>query len=150
MNKEPIKIIVKNKKASFNYFLSDPIECGIELKGTEVKSIMNHSMSIDDAYVMIKKGEVFLINSHIAEYEKGNIFNHDTKRPRKLLLHKNEIRKYESKLQKEGTTLVPTKVYFSKGKCKVEIALGKGKKLYDKRETIKQRDISREISKAGK
>ena len=150
MQKEGIKVIVNNKKASFNFFLSDFIECGIELRGTEVKSIMNHQVNIDDAYVIIRNEEVFLINSNVAEYEKGNIFNHEAKRPRKLLMHKYEIRKYQQKIIKDGYTLIPTKIYFRNGKCKVEIALGKGKKLFDKRETIKQRDISRELDKAGK
>ena len=135
-----IKIIITNKKASFNYFLSDFLECGIELKGTEVKSILNHNVSINDSYVVIRNQEAFIINMNIAQYEKGTYFNHEELRKRKLLMHKYEIRKYEQKTIKGGYTIVPTKIYFKNGKCKVEIALAKGKKLFDKRETIKKRD----------
>ena len=133
-----IKIIITNKKASFNYFLSDFLECGIELKGTEVKSILNHNVSINDSYVVIRNQEAFIINMNIAQYEKGTYFNHEELRKRKLLMHKYEIRKYEQKTIKGGYTIVPTKIYFKNGKCKVEIALAKGKKLFDKRETIKK------------
>ena len=133
-----IKIINNNKKASFNYFLSDFLECGIELKGTEVKSILNHNVSINDSYVVIRNQEAFIINMNIAQYEKGTYFNHEELRKRKLLMHKYEIRKYEQKTIKGGYTIVPTKIYFKNGKCKVEIALAKGKKLFDKRETIKK------------
>ena len=142
-----IKIVTVNKKASFNYFLSEFLECGIELKGTEIKSLRVHGASLSDAYVVIRNEEMEIINMHIAAYEQGNIFNHDPLRTRKLLLHKNEILWFEKEIKTGGFTIVPTKVYFSKGKAKVEIALAKGKKNYDKRETIKNRDIKREMEK---
>ena len=140
-----IKIIAQNKKASFNYFLSDFTECGIVLQGTEIKSLRVHSCNLSDAYVVFRNGEAELLNVHIPVYEKGNIFNHDPLRTRKLLLHKKEIRWFTDKIQRGGFTVVPTKIYFSRGKAKVEIALAKGKKAYDKRETIKKRDIEREM-----
>ena len=142
-----IKIIATNKKAHFNYFLSDFTECGISLKGTEIKSLRVHSCSIGDAYVIIRNGEAEIINMYIKEYDHGNLFNHDPLRNRKLLLHKKEIRNLEFKMKKEGYTVVPTKIYFSHGKAKVEIALAKGKKLYDKRQTMKERDIQRDMDR---
>ena len=142
-----IKIIASNKKAFFNYFLSDFIEAGIELKGTEIKSLRVTGATLNDAYVVIRNGEAELLNMHIKAYEQGNIFNHDPLRTRKLLLHKKEIRFLEQKIKTQGYTVVPTKVYFSHGRAKVEIALAKGKKLYDKRETIKKRDLDREMAK---
>ena len=142
-----IKIITTNKKAHFNYFLSDFLECGIELKGTEIKSLRVNGASIGDSYVVIRNGEAEIINMHIKAYEQGNIFNHDPLRNRKLLLHKREIRNLEMRINREGYTVVPTKIYLSRGKAKVEIALAKGKKNYDKRESIKKRDIEREIAK---
>ena len=144
MNKS-IKIIAQNKKASFNYFLSDFTECGIVLQGTEIKSLRVHNCSLNDAYVVFRNGEAELLNVHIPIYEQGNIFNHDPLRTRKLLLHKKEIRWFADKVQRGGFTVVPTKVYFSHGKVKVEIALAKGKKDYDKRDSIKQRDIERSL-----
>lgn len=146
MNKETpgIKIISVNKKASFNYFLSDFLECGIALLGTEIKSLRVHGCSLADAYVVTRGEELEVINMHINPYDQGNIFNHDPLRNRKLLLHKKEIRWFMDKIKRGGFTIVPTKVYFKKGRAKVEIALAKGKKLFDKRETIKQRDLDRE------
>lgn len=138
------KIVSINRKAYFNYFLSDFTECGIVLKGTEIKSLREHSCSLADSYVIVRNNEMEILNMHINPYEKGNIFNHDPLRTRKLLLHKKEIIYFNEKTKKGGYTIVPTKVYLSKGKAKVEIALAKGKKLYDKRETIKKRDIDRE------
>ena len=149
-NKDSIKILVSNKKAHFNYFLSDFLECGIELFGTEIKSIKNHGCSINDAYCVIKNNEMFIINMNIAPYEKGTVYNHDPLRSRRLLLHKNEILKFNNRVIKDGYTIIPTKIYLKKGMCKVEIALGKGKKLYDKRETITQRDDERNMAKAIK
>ena len=149
-NKDSIKILVSNKKAHFNYFLSDFLECGIELFGTEIKSIKNHGCSINDAYCVIKNNEMFIINMNIAPYEKGTVYNHDPLRSRRLLLHKNEILKFNNRVIKDGYTIIPTKIYLKKGMCKVEIALGKGKKLYDKRETIKQRDDERNMAKVIK
>ena len=147
MDSKGIKIISSNKKAHFNYFLSDYTECGIALKGTEIKSLRIHACNISDAYVIIRNGEAEIINMHISTYEQGNIFNQDPLRTRKLLLHKKEIKWFADKVQRSGFSIVPTKVYFHKGKCKVEIALAKGKHNYDKRETIKQRDIDRKIRK---
>ena len=133
-----------NRKAKFNYEIIDEIEAGIELKGTEIKSIRKGSASLDDSYARIKKGEVFLTNMYIAKYEEGNIFNHDERRERKLLLHKNEINKLNKQIELNKYTLVPLKVYIVRNKAKVLIALARGKKLYDKRETIKKRDLERE------
>ena len=140
-----IKIISTNKKAYFNYFLSEFTECGIALKGTEIKSLRVHSCSLSDSYIVFRNHEAEVINMHINPYDKGNIFNHDPLRNRKLLLHKHEIRFFEDEIKKGGYTVVPTRAYFKSGKCKLEIALAKGKKLYDKRETIKQRDLKREM-----
>ncbi len=142
-----IKIIAQNKKAHFNYFLSDFTECGISLMGTEIKSLRLHSCSISDSYIVFRGEEAEIINMHINPYEQGNIFNHDPLRSRKLLMHKKEIYWFMDKIKKGGYTVVPTKVYFRNGKAKVEIALAKGKKLYDKRETIKQRDVERDLRK---
>lgn len=144
------KILVTNRKASFNYFLSDFMECGVELKGTEIKSIKNNGCTINDAYVIIKNAEAFILNMHVAPYDKGNIFNHEELRTRKLLMHKIEILRLEQKMVKDGYTVVPTKVYLKKGRCKIEIALAKGKKNFDKRETIQKRDDERNMAKAIK
>lgn len=140
-----IKIITSNKKAYFNYFLSEFTECGLVLVGTEIKSLRTNGCSLADAYIVIRNGEMEVLNMHINPYEKGNIFNHDPLRNRKILVHKKEITWFDEKVKKDGFTIVPTKVYLKKGKAKMEIALAKGKKLYDKRETIKQRDIERKI-----
>lgn len=144
------KIVAKNAKASFNYFLSDFLECGIELKGTEIKSLRNHGVTIADSYVVFRAGEAYLLNMHIAPYDKGNIFNHEPLRTRKLLMHKKEIAKIEQKAKEKCFTVVPTKIYLSAGRAKVEIALGKGKKNYDKRESEKERDDQRNIDRALK
>ena len=140
-----IKIIAENRKARFNYFLSDFIECGIVLKGTEIKSIRVNGASITDAYIIVRNGEAEIINMHINPYDRGNIFNHDPLRNRQLLLHQKALAFLAQNIKRGGFTVVPTKIYFLKGRAKVEIALGKGKKNYDKRETIKKRDIEREI-----
>ena len=145
-----IKIITNNSKARFNYFLEDFLECGIELKGSEIKSIRKTGASLQDAYVLFRNGEAYLLNMHVAPYENGNIFNHEPNRTRKLLLHKKEIKKMEQKATENALTVVPTKIYLKRGKLKVEIALAKGKKLYDKRETIKKRDDERMMAKAKK
>ena len=147
---EGIKVILVNKKASFNYFLSDYLEAGLVLSGTEIKSIKAHNVSLNDAYVIFKNGEAFILNMNIKEYEKGTIFNHDPLRTRKLLMNKREILKYEQKCIKDGYTVVPTKLYLKKGMAKIEIALAKGKKLYDKRQATKERDDKRNIDKAIK
>ena len=135
---------ILNRKAKFNYFIIDEIECGIELKGTEIKSIRKGSANMDDSYGRIKKGEIYLTNMFIAKYKEGNIFNHDERRERKLLLHKHEIIKLDKEIELNHYTLIPLKIYFKKGKAKILLGLCKGKKLYDKRETIKERDLERE------
>ena len=147
---DEIKVLVNNSKAKFLYFLEDFTECGIELKGSEIKSIRKNSASVRDSYVIIKNGEAFILNMHISPYENGNIFNHDPNRTRKLLLHKEQIVKMQKKAQEKVMTIVPTKIYLKKGKVKVEIALAKGKKIYDKRETIKKRDDERMMAKMKK
>ena len=149
MKSSGIKIIVQNKKAAFNYFLSDFTECGIELKGTEIKSLRVNGATIGDSYIVIRNGNAEIINMYIKPYEQGNLFNHDPLRSRRLLLHKKEIKWFEIKMKQGGFTVVPTKIYLRGGKAKVEIALAKGKKLYDKRETIKERDIKRDMDKGA-
>ncbi len=138
---------IKNKKANFDYYIEESIECGIELEGTEIKSLRNGSGDLKDTFALIRNGEVFLHNMYIAKYEEGNIFNHDERRTRKLLLHKREISKLKEKVDREGYSLVPLKAYLVKNKVKVLLGIGKGKKLYDKRETIKERDLKREAQR---
>ena len=139
-----LKIICLNRKASFNYFFEDLIEAGIVLKGSEIKSVRNGKVNIADSYAVEKKGELFLVNSHIAQYKQASIGNHNPTDERKLLLNKKEINKLIGKIQREGLTIIPTKMYFKKGKAKVEIAVAKGKKQYDKRAAKKNRDWSRD------
>ncbi len=134
---------ILNKKANFNYYIENKIEAGISLQGTEVKSLRKGSADIKDAYIRIKDNEAYIINMYIAKYEEGNIFNHDERRERKLLLHKKEIIKLKKEIELEGVTLIPIKVYFKKNKVKVEVGIAKGKKNYDKRESIKERDLKR-------
>ncbi|MBO5413995.1 MAG: SsrA-binding protein SmpB [Bacilli bacterium] len=137
-------IEVKNKKAYFDYFIEEELEAGIALKGTEIKSIRKGSVDLKDSFVTIKNNEAFITNMYIAKYEEGNIFNHDERRSRKLLLHKKEIKKLKESISVEGKTIVPLKLYIKHGLVKVLIGVAKGKKLYDKRETIKKRDLERE------
>ena len=147
MNKKTnsgLKIICLNRKASFNYFFEDLIEAGIVLKGSEIKSVRDGKVNIADSYAIEKNGEIVLINSHIAQYKQASISNHEPTDDRKLLLNKREINKLIGKMQRDGFTIVPTKMYFKKGKAKVEIAIAKGKKQYDKRATKKDRDWSRD------
>lgn len=134
---------ILNKKANFNYYIENRIEAGISLEGTEVKSIRKGSADIKDSYIRIKDNEAYIINMYIAKYEEGNIFNHDERRERKLLLHKKEILKLKKEIELDGITLIPTKIYLKKNKVKVEIGIAKGKKNYDKRESIKERDLKR-------
>ncbi len=141
---------ILNRKARFNYDVIDTIECGIVLKGTEIKSIRAGKANIKDSYGIVKNNEAYILNMHISPYENGGVFNHEETRTRKLLLHKNEILKLKNKLELEGFTLIPLKVYFVNGKAKIELGLCKGKKLYDKREDVKKRDIEREIAKKYK
>jgi SsrA-binding protein len=145
-----MKIISQNKKASHDYFLLDTYEAGIKLKGTEIKSIREGKTNINDAYVIIKDGKVWILNMFISKYDKGNIFNHEERRTRELLLHKKEIHKLIGKITAEGLTLIPTKVYFVNALVKVEFAVAKGKKLYDKREDLKKKDLMREKAKITK
>ena len=139
-----LKIICLNRKASFNYFFEDLLEAGIVLKGSEIKSIRQGKVNIADSYAIEKNGELILINSHIASYKQASYSNHKSLDNRKLLLNKKEINKLIGKIQREGLTIVPTKMYFKKGKAKIELAVAKGKKQYDKRATKKNRDWSRE------
>ena len=142
-----LKIICLNRKASFNYFLIDFFEAGIVLKGSEIKSVRNGKVSIADSYGIEKKGEIYLINSHIPVYKEASYSNHNPYAERKLLLNKREINKLIGKMNQEGLTLIPTKMYFKKGKAKIEIAVGKGKKNFDKRQTKKTRDWNRDKSR---
>ncbi len=135
-----LKIICLNRKANYNYFFEDLIEAGIVLKGSEIKSIRDGKVNIADSYAVEKNGEIILINSHIAQYKQANISNHDPTEERKLLLNRREINKLIGKMQKDGFTIVPTKMYFKNGKAKIEIAIAKGKKQYDKRASKKDRD----------
>ena len=138
------KIICLNRKASFNYFFIELLEAGIALKGSEVKSLRDGKGSIADSYALDKNGEMFLINSHIPLYRESSYNNHNPKGDRKLLLNRKEINKLNGRINQEGLTIVPTKMYFSKGKVKIELAVAKGKKLYDKRQVKKTRDWNRE------
>jgi len=147
MAKESKKIIANNKKAFYDYFIEDKYEAGIELVGTEVKSLRMGKCSIKEAFVRIQKGEVFIYGMHISPYEKGNIFNRDPLRARKLLLHRYEIRKIEGQIAQKGYTLVPLNVYLKGSLMKVEIGLAKGKKQYDKRQDIAKKDQRREAEK---
>ena len=139
-----VKIICLNRKASFNYFFEDIYEAGIVLKGSEIKSVRSGKANIADAYAIEKDGDIFLINSHISLYKQASYSNHNPIDERKLLLNKKEINKLTGKMQREGFTLIPTKMYFKKGKAKIEIAVAKGKKQYDKRYTKKTKDWNRE------
>ena len=147
MSKENIKLVSNNKKAYFDYFIEDKYEAGISLHGTEVKSLRLGKCSIKEAFIRIEKGEVYVYNMHISPYEKGNIFNKDPLRPKKLLLHKSEINKIAGSLATKGYTLVPLQVYFKGSLVKVEIGLARGKKLYDKRQDIAKKDQRREAEK---
>ena len=150
MAEEKKKIIANNKKAFHDYFIEDIYECGIELFGTEVKSLRLSQCSLKESYVQIKDGEVYIYGMHINPYEKGNIFNKDPYRVRRLLMHKKEIKKLAGRVQEQGYTLVPLNVYFKNGLAKVEIALAKGKKLYDKRDALHQKEMLREAERGMK
>ena len=145
-----MKIVSNNKKAYHDYFILDTYEAGIELKGTEIKSVRKGSANLKDAFIRIKNDEAFIENMHIAPYEQGNRFNHDPLRTRKLLLHKKEIKKLQKEVKENGLTIIPTKLYFNTSKAKVEIALAKGKKLYDKRQDLKAKDAKRDVERALK
>ena len=145
-----MKVICTNKKATFEYFILDKFEAGIKLKGTEIKSIRAGKCNINDAYVIIKNGKVYILNMNIAKYDNGNIFNHDELRTRELLLHKHEINKLVSKVKLDGLTIVALRAYFKDALVKIEIGLAKGKKTEDKRQSIKERDTAREIQRDNK
>lgn len=144
---ENAKIIAQNKKARFNYFVEDTYECGVVLEGTEVKSVKNGSISMVDAFAEITDGEVWVRNVHIAEYSFSSIFNHNPDRKKKLLLHREEIKRLQRKVEEKGYTLIPLDIYLKNGRVKITLGVCKGKKLYDKRDTIKQRDLDREMSR---
>ena len=144
------KLVANNKKAYHDYFIDETYEAGIELHGTEVKSMRMGKCSIKESFVRIENGEVFVYGMHVSPYEKGNIFNKDPLRVKKLLMHKYEINKLQGKIKEKGFTLVPLQVYFKDGKVKVEIGLARGKKLYDKREDIARKDQKREAEKEFK
>ena len=144
------KLNCQNKKALHNYFIEDRYEAGISLLGTEVKSLREGKANLGDSYGKVKNGEIFLVDAHISPYAHGNRFNPDPLRTRKLLLHKREIRRLIGKVQEKGFTLIPLRLYFSDGKAKVELGLAKGKKLFDKRETIKRRTMERDMERGRK
>lgn len=149
MSGKGIKVVVNNRKARHDYFIEETYEAGLALTGTEVKSLRQGRANLQDSFARVENGEVFLYNMHISPYEQGNRFNHDPKRVRKLLLHKSEIRRLIGKTQEKGLTLVPLKVYFNpRGLAKLELALARGKKLYDKRQSMAERDAKREMAKA--
>jgi len=142
-----IKVVSTNKKARFEYFIQETFEAGLVLKGTEIKSVRNGQISLQEAYVRTNGEEIWLVGAHIAPYENASAFQHDPKRDRKLLMHKKQIRKIFDEVRIKGMTIVPIKVYLKEGKAKIEIGLAKGKKQYDKRDAIKERDVERETSR---
>ncbi len=145
-----IKIIADNRRARHEYHFLETLEAGMELRGTEVKSLRNGKASLQDAYAKVENGEVFVYNLHISTYEMGNRFNHDPKRVRRLLLHKSEIQRLYAKVREKGLTLVPVKLYFSHGRAKMELALAQGKKLYDKRQDLAAREAKKDMQRAFK
>ena len=145
-----VKIVATNKKAKFEYFLLDSYEAGLELKGSEIKSIRAGQISLAEAYIRVDGRQAWLVNAHIAPYEAANRYNHEPKRERRLLLHKKEIRKLWDMVRIKGLTIVPVKVYLKQGLAKVEIATAKGKKQYDKRQIMQKRDLEREMRRGGK
>ena len=145
--KEEVRVVARNKKANHDYFILDTLEVGISLYGTEIKSIRDSKVSINDAYVEAKNGTLTIINMHISPYKQGNIFNHNELRDRVLLAHKKEIIKLETKVKLESFTIIPLELYLKRGKAKLLIGLCKGKKNYDKRESLKERDVRKDMSK---
>jgi SsrA-binding protein len=148
MTEEARKIISVNRRARFDYEISETFEAGLVLQGTEVKSLRQGRVSLKDAYADIENGEAYLLHAHIDPYDQGNRFNHEPERPRKLLLHKQELRRLIGRTQERGLTLIPTRMYFSRGKAKVELGLAKGRKHYDKREELKRRTAERDIERS--
>jgi SsrA-binding protein len=149
-NSMVIKTVATNRKAYHNYHIGDSVEAGIVLTGSEIKSVREGRVSLGDAYVRPERGELWLINAHVARYEASSYLSHEPKRPRKLLLHRKEINNLTSKVSEKGLTLVPTRLYIKGSIAKVEVALAKGKKLYDKREAISRREVERELARAAK
>jgi len=147
---ESIKIVAKNSKAYHDYFIEDKYECGIELAGTEVKSIRQGNVNLKDSFCIIKDGEISVLGMHISPYEKGNIFNKDPRRTRRLLMHKREIMRLFGKIKQDGYSLVPLSIYFKGPRVKLEVGLARGKKLYDKRDSAAKKDAKREIDRAMK
>jgi len=145
--KEGIKVVAQNRKARHNYFIEDSYEAGMVLKGTEVKALREGKVNLKDGYARIKGGELFLMDVHISPYAFGNRLNHDPLRPRKLLMHGGEIHRLTGKVKEKGFSLIPLSIYFSHGRAKVSLALAKGKKLYDKRETLKRRAMEKEVER---
>ncbi len=145
---ENVKVVATNKKARFEYFLLEHFEAGLALQGSEIKSIRAGQASLAEAYVRVENGQAWLVDAHIAPYVQANRFNHDPRRPRRLLLHKREIRELFDAVRQKGVTIVPTRIYLKKGRAKVEIAIAKGKKLHDKRQVLAQREAEREMERA--
>lgn len=150
MAEQGIKIIAVNRKARYDYELLEQMEAGMVLQGTEVKSIRQGKVTLKDAYAVVRQGELFLLGMHISPYEQGNRFNHEPERKRKLLMHRREINRLEARLAQDGLSLLPTKLYFSKGRVKLTLALGRGKKRFDKRQSIAGADAKRAIERALK
>lgn len=144
---DSIKIVAQNRKARFNYFVEESIECGIALEGTEVKSVKNGSLSLADAFAEVAGGEVWMRGCRISEYSYSSVFNHDPDRKKKLLLHREEIRRLARKVEEKGYTLVPLDVHLRNGRAKVQLGVCKGKKLFDKRDAIKRRDLDRDLAR---
>ncbi|MEA4882593.1 MAG: SsrA-binding protein SmpB [Clostridia bacterium] len=144
------KLVASNRKARHEYFIEETYEAGISLTGTEIQSVRRGRVSLGDAYAEVRGGEMFLVNSHISEWDYGNRLNHDPLRPRRLLLHKHEITRLDSRVREKGYTIIPLRMYLVRGLAKVEIGLARGKKLWDKREDIAKRDADREIERASK
>ncbi len=142
-----VKVVATNRKAGFEYFLLERFEAGLSLQGSEIKSIRGGQVSLAEAYVRVDDHEAWLVEAHIAPYEQANRFNHDPKRPRRLLLHQKEIRELWDAVRQKGMTIVPTRIYLKQGRAKLEIAIAKGKKMYDKRQAIAKRDLEREFSR---
>ena len=147
MPQKDVKILAQNKKARHDYFIEDTLECGMELYGTEVKSIRRGQCNLKDCYAQVKNGELLVIGMHISPYEQGNIFNHDPFRTRRLLAHKREILRMGARAQLDGMSLVPLSVYLKNGRVKMEVAVAKGKKLYDKRADLKEKAVKRDVER---
>jgi SsrA-binding protein len=144
---DSFKVVATNRKARHEYFILDTYEAGLELRGSEIKSIRAGQISLGEAYIKLDGQEAWLVDAHVAPYEQANLFNHDPLRPRRLLLHRSEIRKLWDTVRQKGVTIIPLRIYLKKGRAKAEIAVAKGKKLYDKRETIARRDVEREMQR---